>query len=263
MTFNLSSIANVRLDDQVALVTGSVSGLGFTIASHLGRRGAKIIVNSRSEERALAGAKSLLDDDIEAIGIAADVSDPIQVESMMEAALQHFGRVDILVNNAGIGSLCPAEDMPSVLWNEIIGTNLTGPFLCAQAAARSMLKQRSGVIINISSIYGQTANVQRAAYVAAKHGLDGLTKALAIEWADRGIRVCSVNPGYILTPMLETTLKTGSFSDAELKQRTPMGRLANAEEIAEAVAYLSSPAASFITGAQLPVDGGWLSYGGF
>jgi 3-oxoacyl-[acyl-carrier protein] reductase len=118
------------------------------------------------------------------------------------------------------------------------------------------------VIINISSIFGQTGNVRRAAYVAAKHDLDGLTKVLAVEWADPGVRVCSVNPAYVLTGLVEDAMASGSLSTADVERRTPAGRLGLPEEVAEVVAFLASPAASYVTGVSLPIDGGWLAYGG-
>jgi 3-oxoacyl-[acyl-carrier protein] reductase len=256
--------AGVRFDfsGSVALVTGSSSGLGLAIARRLGKDGASVVVNSRTEERARQTAATLREEGIEAEGIAADVSDPAQVADLVAGALARFGRIDILVNNAGRPSVSPAEDLTIAEWQTIITTDLSGPFYCAQAAGRTMLAQGSGVIINVSSIFGLTGNRLRAAYVASKHGLEGLTKVLAAEWADRGVRVCSINPGYVATALVQQATASSQTSLDALRRRSPSGRLGLEHEIADAVAFLASDAASYITGISLPVDGGWLAYGG-
>ncbi|WP_354288636.1 SDR family oxidoreductase [Sphingomonas sp. UYEF23] len=222
----------------MALVTGSSSGLGLAIAHRLGKAGARVVVNSRTEERARQTAEALREDGIEAEGIAADVSDPAQVTDLVACALARFGRIDILVNNAGRPSVAPAEDLSIEEWQTIIATDLSGPFYCAQAAGRTMLAQGSGVIINVSSIFGLTGNRLRAAYVASKHGLEGLTKVLASEWADRGVRVCSINPGYVATALVEQATGSSQTSLDALRRRSPSGRLGLESEIAETVAFL-------------------------
>lgn len=221
-----------------------------------------MVVNSRSTERAEQAAQGLRDQGIEAHGIAADIGRDDDVAALVAGAHERYGRLDVLVNNAGQPSVSPSENLDPADWRRVIDTDLSGAFYCAQAAARVMLPQGSGVIVNISSIFGQTGNRQRAAYVAAKHGLDGLTKVLAAEWADRGVRVCSVNPAYVLTPLVEEAMSRGSFTTADIERRTPAGRLGLAEEAAEVVAFLASSGASYVTGVALPVDGGWLAYGG-
>jgi 3-oxoacyl-[acyl-carrier protein] reductase len=157
----------------------------------------------------------------------------------------------------------PAEDITASEWSRLLDLNLTAPFRCAQAAARVMLPRRQGVIINISSIYGAIAIPGRTAYSTAKHGLDGLTQALAVEWADRGVRVVSVNPAYVATRLVEEAMNDGGFSAVDLERRTPLGRLASPVEVADTVVFLASRAAAYITGVRLPVDGGWLAYGGW
>lgn len=246
----------------MALFTGSSSGLGLAIAHRLGKAGARVVVNSRTEERARQTAEALRADGIEAEGIAADVSDPVQVTDLVARAIARFGRIDTLVNNAGRPSVAPAEDLSIEEWQTIIATDLSGSFYCAQAADRTMLAQGSGVIINVSSIFGLTGNRLRAAYVASKHGLEGLTKVLASEWADRGVRVCSINPGYVATALVEQATASSLTSLDALRRRSPSGRLGLENEIAETVAFLASDAAFYITGVSLPVDGGWLAYGG-
>jgi 3-oxoacyl-[acyl-carrier protein] reductase len=253
---------DVDLSGQVAVVTGSTSGIGWAVAERLGRAGAAVVVNSRSAERADRAAQRLRDAGLQGHGVAADIGRDDQARALVEGAVERFGRLDVLVNNAGQPSVCPSEDLDPADWRRVLDTDLSGAFYCAQAAAAHLLPQGSGVIVNISSIFGQTGNAQRAAYVAAKHGLDGLTKVLASEWADRGVRVCSVNPAYVLTPLVEEAMAAGSFAVADVERRTPAGRLGLPEEVAEVVTFLASPAASYVTGVALPVDGGWLAYGG-
>ncbi len=251
----------VDLTGQVAVVTGASSGIGWAVAQRLGSAGAAVVVNSRSQDRAEQTAAALRGTGVDALGVAADIGRDDEAQALVAAAQERYGRLDLLVNNAGQPSVSASEDLDPADWRRVIDTDLSGAFYCAQAAGRIMLAQGSGVVVNVSSIFGQTGNSRRAAYVAAKHGLDGLTKVLAAEWADRGVRVCSVNPAYVLTPLVEQAMAAGSFAVADIERRTPAGRLGLPEEVAEVVTFLASPAASYITGVALPVDGGWLAYG--
>ncbi|GAY07699.1 SDR family NAD(P)-dependent oxidoreductase [Pseudonocardia sp. N23] len=197
-----------------------------------------------------------------AVGVGVDVSDPGGGRVLADAAMSAFGQLDALVNNAGIPLVKKAEDITADEWSAVLATNLAGPLFCSQAAA-AVMGSRGGTIVNISSVAGSFAIPGRAAYVAAKHGLEGLTKALAVDWASRSIRVASVSPGYVATPFVERTMATGNFSVEDLERRTPLGRLATPEEVAGVVTFLVSPAASYITGSSVPVDGGWMSFGGW
>lgn len=246
----------------VAIVTGSTSGIGEAVARYLAETGWKVTVNGRGE-RAVALAAELVSAGHQAIGVAADVCDPSAVADMVAATVDAFGAVDGLVNNAGIPSVVPALDTDPDWWRTVLETNLTGPFLCAQAAGRVMVGQGHGVIVNVSSIFGHVGLGGRSAYCASKSGLLGLTRALAVEWAEHGVRVVSVDPGYVATPLLQQTVGAGGGGFADQERRTPMGRLAEPLEVAEVIAFALSPAARYITGSSIAVDGGWLADGGW
>jgi 3-oxoacyl-[acyl-carrier protein] reductase len=149
------------------------------------------------------------------------------------------------------------------VWSRTLAVNLTGTFLCAQAAARHMLDAGRGVVINIASVFAATGMPMRAAYAASKHGVVGLTKVLASEWATRGVRVVAVDPAYVRTALDDADREAGGYTADDIARRTPMGRYAEPEEVARVVAFLASDDASFITGSEIPVDGGWLAYGGW
>lgn len=229
----------------------------------MGARGAVVAVTSRSAER----AQSVVDEIINAGGTAsayeADLSEADRCAELVEAVVVDRGRIDVLVNNAGIGMVRPSVELTVEDWNRALGVDLTAPFLCAQAAGRRMLAAGRGVIINIGSVFGQLGMPQRAAYCAAKHGLQGVTKALAAEWAPRGVRVLQVDPGFVKTDFILDSMERGRFSPQVVEGRTPVGRMAQPEEVAKLVAFLASDDAAYMTGASVLVDGGWTSYGGW
>jgi 3-oxoacyl-[acyl-carrier protein] reductase len=253
----------LRLDGQVAIITGSSMGIGKAIAQVYGEAGARVAINSRDEGRARAVADELGTQGIEALPVAADVGTTAGVARLFAAVDARWGQVDVLVNNAGTSMIGPSEALPLADWQRTLDLNLTGPFLCAQEAARRMMPRRRGVIINIASILGETALPMRAAYAATKHGLNGLTKVLAVEWARHGIRVHSINPAYIATPMDTGDQVSGDYTTADIHRRTPLGRYGTAEEVANAALFLASEASSYMTGSRVDVDGGWLAYGGW
>jgi 3-oxoacyl-[acyl-carrier protein] reductase len=251
------------LAGRVAIVTGSSSGIGRAIAGELAGRGMTVVVTSRSQERAAATATTIAQQGGTALGVAVELTDAGGPNALVDRALGAFGRLDVLVNNAGAGQVGDSETLDPADWQRIIDLDLTAPFRCAQAAARPMLAAGRGVIVNVSSLTGHIGLARRAAYSAAKHGLEGLTKTLGVEWARRGVRVMSVAPAYVDTELLAGTSKAGGFTLDDVAQRTPMGRLAEPSEVARVVAFLASDDASFLTGSSVLVDGGWLADGGW
>ena len=244
----------MRFENQVAIVTGAGRGIGHAIALRLAQEGARVASVSRSEENAKKTADEINATRADAAkAYAVDVADHSAVQKIGAQIFDDFGRVDVLVNNAGVTRDGLSMRMSMEDWDTVIDTNLKGAFNFSQAVMRSMIKQRSGRIINISSVSGLTGNAGQANYAASKAGLLGLTKTLARELASRGITVNAVAPGFVVTDM------TGALSE-EVKQsimaKIPLAKLGQPEDIAAAVAFLASPEANYITGQVLTVDGG-------
>jgi 3-oxoacyl-[acyl-carrier protein] reductase len=244
----------IDLTGKVAIVTGGSRGIGRAVALQLGRQGADVAFIDR--------AACLIDDhtkeDVEKMGrrsvcVGGDVTDPASCAETVEETLREFGRIDILVNNAGITRDDLAMRMSDQAWADVLNVNLTGAFYMARAVLRPMIRQRSGRIINMSSVSGQMGNAGQANYSASKAGLIGLTKALAREVASRGITVNAVAPGFVTTELTEGL--PDNVKDA-IKGATPLGRFATPDEIAYAVTFLASDEAAYITGQVLGVDGG-------
>jgi 3-oxoacyl-[acyl-carrier protein] reductase len=242
------------LNESVAIVTGGGRGIGRAIALELAAAGIKVVVNyAGRSEKAEETVSLIRQSGGESIAVQADVSQAAEVDRLIQTTLEHFGKVDILINNAGITRDGLLLRMKEADWDAVLATNLKGVFLCTKAVSKGMLKQRSGVIVNISSVVGISGNAGQANYAAAKAGIIGLSKSTAKEFASRGIRVNVVAPGYICTDMTET-LPEGVQN--EILQGIPLGRLGKPEDIAKVVRFLVSPEAAYITGQTLCVDGG-------
>jgi NAD(P)-dependent dehydrogenase (short-subunit alcohol dehydrogenase family) len=250
------------LDGKITLVTGAGSGIGRATALRMARSGARIVAADVNEEGGRETVDAIEQAGGEAIFVRADVADSADVQALIRAAVDMYGRLDCAFNNAGISGLPPdgqnyaPHEIPESLWARVISINLTGVFLCLQQEIAQMLTQGGGAIVNTASIYG-LVGARGAPYVASKHGVVGITRSFALAYAQQGIRVNAVCPGHTETPMVASVFAARPEEEERLRATYPVGRLGVASEIADAVAWLCSDAASFVTGIALPVDGGW------
>ena len=247
------------LDGDVAIVTGAGKGIGEAIAQALAAAGARVAVTSRvaaDAERvaALLGRGH--------VGLGLDVRSSAAVDEAVAAAAETLGTPTILVNNAGVNRIGPSESFPDDDWELVLDVNLTGVFRCCRAVGTRMLEAGNGSIVNVASISGASVGVPwRAPYASSKAGVVGLTRTLAVEWADRGVRVNALLPGPVRTPMVADAIERGIIDEQQVVDHTPAGRLALPSDIADAVVLLSAPGARFITGQTLAVDGGFSTFG--
>jgi len=246
------------LDNRVAIVTGAGSGIGRAVAECFAREGAKVVVSDINEKGGNETVRAITQNGGDAFFVKADTSKPEEHDALVKATVERYGGLHVAVNNAGIGGpLHATGDYPVDGWRKVIDVNLSGVFYGMRSQIPAMVKSGSGSIVNISSILGIVGTKLSPAYVAAKHGVVGATKAAALEYADQKVRVNAVCPGYIVTPLL-----TSSLDDASMKALVglhPMGRLGESDEVAQLVLWLASEKASFVTGYHYAVDGGYLA----
>jgi 3-hydroxybutyrate dehydrogenase len=256
------------LNNQSAIVTGSTSGIGLGIARALAGQGANVMLNGFGEQAAIDDLVATLAaaHGVKVVHSAADMSRPEQIEAMVRQAEAAFGAVDILVNNAGIQHTARVEDFPADKWEQIMAINLSSNFYAIRAALPGMQRRNRGRIVNIASVHGQVASSNKAAYVAAKHGVIGLTKTVALENARSAITCNAICPGWVLTPLVQKQIddlaaREGLTLDAAqarlLGEKQPSQAFATPEQIAAAVLFLCSDGAQQMRGAQLTIDGGW------
>jgi NAD(P)-dependent dehydrogenase (short-subunit alcohol dehydrogenase family) len=245
------------LERKVAIITGAGSGIGKATADLFAKEGARVIVSDINESNGKSVVHEIEQQGGEAFFIKADTSKPGDNESLVKRTVEKYGTLDIAVNNAGIGGpLGETGKYPIDGWQKVIDINLSGVFYGLRYQLPAM-EEKGGTIVNIASILGSTGTKLSPAYVAAKHGVVGLTKAAALEYADKGIRINSVGPGYIKTPLVVDTLDADTLN--ALVGLHPIGRLGNPQEIAEMILWLASSKSSFVTGSYYPVDGGYLA----
>ena len=248
------------ITDRVVVVTGGGRGLGTALARGFAEAGARVVIGDQDAQTAQASAALIGERGGQAIATGCDITDPAAMQALLDLARRHFGGLDVLVNNAGINIPKPAEDLRLAEWSRIVGVNLTGTFIGCQAAGAIMLAQGSGCIINICSVHGHVGSYvhKAAAYNASKAGVINLTRSLALEWGDRGVRVNGISPGALATELMATRLADPEYVRKTL-ERAAIKRIGTPEDIVGAALFLASPAAAWITGHMLGVDGGWLA----
>lgn len=244
---------------RTVLITGAAAGIGWSSARLFAERGHRVAIADRDGEAALGRAAELGDGHL---GLACDVTDEGAVAEAVAAVTRHFGRLDALVNNAGIGdTAAPTLEQGAAHFRNVLDVHLTGTFLMSRTAAAAMIAQGGGAIVNLASIAALTGLPRRNAYGAAKAGIVSMTRSMGAEWGAVGVRVNAVAPGYVRTELVEKLIADGLLDPAGIVARTPLGRMLEPTEIAEAIYFLASPAASGITGSVLSVDAGWVAFG--
>jgi 3-oxoacyl-[acyl-carrier protein] reductase len=251
-------LAELRLDDRVALVTGAAGGIGAATAELLGRRGAMVAVVDTAADRLATVGRQLLEAGVAVLAIVADVTDPKQCDAAVEACVDRWGRLDILVNSAGIGGGShPVTEMPDEAWHAVFDVNIHGTFYTCRAAARRMAAQGSGRIVNVASIAGLEGNPNAAHYSASKAAVIALTKSLGKELAQAGVHVTAIAPAVIETDLLA---QVGPAHVEYMRSKIPMGRFGRVEEVARLIAHLAGPHLTFSTGAVYDLSGGRATY---
>lgn len=246
-------------DKPVAIVTGGAQGIGLAICEAFGSAGYTVVIADLNADQAVAQAQRL---GSKYLGLAVDVGSEASVKAAVEAAVGQYGRIDALINNAGIGdSPKPTLEQDFTYFEKVLSVHLNGTFLMSREVAAVMIEQGAGSIVNISSIAALGGIRGRNAYGAAKAGIASMTRSMAAEWAQQGVRVNAVAPGYVRTELVERLINEGAINEQAIRGRTPMARLGLPEEIAGPILFLCSPQASYITGSLLSVDGGWASFG--
>jgi len=261
----------MQLKNKTALVTGSTSGIGLGIAREFAHAGANIVLNGFGDAAEIERLRAAIERDfgVKARYDGADMSKADAIEGMMERAIAEFGSIDVLVNNAGIQHVAPIDEFPLAKWDAIIAINLSAAFHTARLALPAMKKNKFGRIINVASAHALVASPFKSAYVAAKHGVAGLTKTIALEGAEHGITANAICPGYVLTPLVEKqipdTARARGISEAAvvrdvLLAAQPTRQFVTVEQVAALALYLASDAAASTTGAIIPIDGGWTAH---
>ena len=261
----------MQLKNRTALVTGSTSGIGLGIARAFAREGANVVLNGFGDAAEIEALRAGIARDfgVKARHDGADMSKPEAIEAMMQKAIAEFGSVDLLVNNAGIQHVAPVEEFPLAKWDAIIAINLSAAFHTIRAAWPAMKARGFGRIVNVASAHALVASPYKSAYVAAKHGVAGLTKTVALEGAEHGITANAICPGYVLTPLVEKqipdTAKARGITEAQvirdvLLAAQPTRQFVTVDQVAALAVYLASDAAASTTGTIIPVDGGWTAH---
>jgi len=250
------------MQDKVIVVSGGASGIGAEVSARLALEGAHVLIADLNAALVEARAAAIGKTGGSAAGTVCDITSPEQCEELARVAVERFGELDGVVNCAGISKPHDSITLPPPDWARMVDVQLNGAFYLAQACAKRMVEAGGGIVF-ITSTNAEAAFPRRAAYCCAKAGVAMLTKVLAIEWAEKGIRVNAVGPAYVATEMTLRNIAAGNVNEAQIKKRIPLGRLAQPADVAHAVSFLLSEKASFITGHSLYVDGGWLAYGYF